>query len=618
MKNEKLINTLKMALEKCEIERKYRENEFNSEFDILLKEKEELIDQAIIVKETNDEKYLELSLKLQEVENKIKELTKKKEKKLKCVNVDVYLALRGFCNNLIEVYSNSIKEKHAKLEEIKAQIMNCVSENKFDEVDKLTLEASKVNEQIEEVILMLKEIEEFNSYIKNCETVEFEAIGKNILDGSFKIGGLNVDTIVQSENKVQKEETVQEEKEEPIKSQLDIAREIVEKVKQTRKFKDLKVAFEEVDKLPESAEKQALLNELEEMVKEVKLQEATRLVEEAEKTLKEEDALKAKEIVLKLDDGKEKEELLNRVNVLIKTINEEFSLLLEELTHKVNKGENINRKEVIKLNNLYSGLDFEDLTKYESSVKNIVEYYNNSVQDEQKENYGEKDVNKYGKLAFATELLGIGLNKVLSSKLANKIRVKKIEKNNKKLENESLSDKKKGSISKKIEKSSKNIADSSLVSGVRLFAARNKIASMKPVLYKDGLEEYDKQSFDSARSRLVKIINKNINKKSKDKAINDNKEMMVNLLEQYSEMLSVCDDYGEKYDEAIEALKGFKGNLDEATYNAYEEQFYMIANYRDYSDGEIYELSENEIDNIKTYFDSEEYKKSNVKTHYVK
>lgn len=541
-----------------------------------------------------------------------------------------------YLNKLAEISKNEIESSTNRLYEIKTLIDENNRNNNFKEISNLSDEALSLRNNVEKNNIVLNNInsliEKVNAYDLNnisaidnlASTLYAEAIVIENIVNIDTFSNINTSTN-ENTNTTNSESTnndtnanANSDEEKQKKSEYQIARDLVEKVKQTNDLEDLRAAHSAVSKLPNDHEKECLVKELKNIKIRVLIKETEKLVEEAEKTLKEEDALKAKEAVLNLDDSEEKEKLLNRVNALIKPINEEFTLLLEELIDKANRGQNINRKDVTELNNLYSKLSSEDLVKYESSVESIVDYYNNGVQEKQKDEFKENSVKKYGKLAFATEFLGIALNKVLSSKLANKLRTKKIEKNSKKLENESLSDKKKGSISKKIEKSSKNIADSSLVSGVRLFAARNKIASMKPVLYKDGLEEYDKQNFDSARSRLVSIINKNINKKSKDNAIKDNKDMMINLLEQYSEMLSVCDDYEEKYSEALKALNEFKPNLDEVTYNAYLEQFYLINNYRSYSDGEIYELSENEIDNIKTYFDSDTYKNAIVKTHYVK
>lgn len=551
-----------------------------------------------------------------------------------------------YLDKLSEISKNEIESSTNRLYEIKTLIDENNRNNNFEEISKLSDEALLLRSNIEKNNIVLNNInsliEKVNAYDLNnisaidnlASTLYSEAIvienivntdtfsnintstNENANTTNSKITNNDTNTNADTNSDTNTNTNSDEEKTE--KSEYQIARDLVENVKQTNDLEDLRAAHSAVSKLPNDHEKECLVKELENIKIRVLIKEAEKLVEEAEKTLKEEDALKAKEAVLNLVNSEEKEKLLNRVNALIKPINEEFTLLLEELIDKANRGQNINRIDVTELNNLYSKLSSEDLVKYESSVESIVDYYNNGVQEKQKDEFKENSVKKYGKLAFVTEFLGITLNKVLSSKLANKLRTMKIEKNSKKLKNESLSDKKKGSISKKIEKSSKNIADSSLVSGVRLFAARNKIASMKPVLYKAGLEEYDKQEFDSARSRLSKIINKNINKKSNDDAIKNNKDMMINVLDQYSEMLSICDDYREKYADALLALEEFKENLDEATYNAYREQFYMIACYRKHYNDEIYELKEKEIDNIKTYYDSEEYKKSNVKTHYIK
>ena len=51
--------------------------------------------------------------------------------------------------------------------------------------------------------------------------------------------------------------------------------------------------------------------------------------------------------------------------------------------------------------------------------------------------------------------------------------------------------------------------------------------------------------------------------------------MMINVLEQCSEMLSICETYEDEYENALATLEEFKLNLDEATYEAYKEQFYL-------------------------------------------
>ena len=257
----------------------------------------------------------------------------------------------------------------------------------------------------------------------------------------------------------------------------------------------------------------------------------------------------------------------------------------------------------------------------------IVTIYNNQVQNEYQESLDEEEFKKYSLQEKFVELFGSVVNFISGTKVVKNFNKKRLERLNKKLA-EAETDEEKEKYENKIKKTNKSISDNDVVSGVKLFIARNKLAKKKFKLYKGNVKDSDFVTTEDnervyenkATNNISKSLSKGLSRKLKDESIFEDRNRVITILDQYLELIA-SGTYDKEYvDEFIEVLRkvAAKKAITENEFHGYLEELKIICNYRAYNEYIPYHLDTDEVDDVIKFYDSDEYKTAKTKPRYIK
>ena len=364
------------------------------------------------------------------------------------------------------------------------------------------------------------------------------------------------------------------------------------------------------------------------------IDKARKLVELAEKTQKAKDFYNAKNAVNNLNDGKEKEKLNKRIDSLEEQNKNIFSSLMDHLKQNITDEKLIKKEEIEELSDRYQYLSeaylnqpISDDETIKDDYDRIVTIYNNQVQNEYQESLDEEEFKKYSLQEKFVELFGSVVNFISGTKVVKNFNKKRLERLNKKLA-EAETDEEKEKYENKIKKTNKSISDNDVVSGVKLFIARNKLAKKKFKLYKGNVKDSDFVTTEDnervyenkATNNISKSLSKGLSRKLKDESIFEDRNRVITILDQYLELIA-SGTYDKVYvDEFIEVLRkvAAKKAITENEFHGYLEELKIICNYRAYNEYIPYHLDTDEVDDVIKFYDSDEYKTAKTKPRYIK
>ena len=364
------------------------------------------------------------------------------------------------------------------------------------------------------------------------------------------------------------------------------------------------------------------------------IDKARKLVELAEKTQKAKDFYNAKNAVNNLNDGKEKEKLNKRIDSLEEQNKNIFSSLIDHLKQNITDEKLIKKEEIEELSDRYQYLSeaylnqpISDDETIKDDYDRIVTIYNNQVQNEYQESLDEEEFKKYSLQEKFVELFGSVVNFISGTKVVKNFNKKRLERLNKKLA-EAETDEEKEKYENKIKKTNKSISDNDVVSGVKLFIARNKLAKKKFKLYKGNVKDSDFVTTEDnervyenkATNNISKSLSKGLSRKLKDESIFEDRNRVITILDQYLELIA-SGTYDKEYvDEFIEVLRkvAAKKAITENEFHGYLEELKIICNYRAYNEYIPYHLDTDEVDDVIKFYDSDEYKTAKTKPRYIK
>lgn len=364
------------------------------------------------------------------------------------------------------------------------------------------------------------------------------------------------------------------------------------------------------------------------------IDKARKLVELAEKTQKAKDFYNAKNAVNNLNDGKEKEKLNKRIDSLEEQNKNIFSSLIDHLKQNITDEKLIRKEEIKELSDRYQYLPeaylnqpISDDETIKDDYDRIVTIYNNQVQNEYQESLDEEEFKKYSLQEKFVELFGSVVNFISGTKVVKNFNKKRLERLNKKLA-EAETDEEKEKYENKIKKTNKSISDNDVVSGVKLFIARNKLAKKKFKLYKGNVKDSDFVTTEDnervyenkATNNISKSLSKGLSRKLKDESIFEDRNRVITILDQYLELIA-SGTYDKEYvDEFIEVLRkvAAKKAITENEFHGYLEELKIICNYRAYNEYIPYHLDTDEVDDVIKFYDSDEYKTAKTKPRYIK
>ena len=364
------------------------------------------------------------------------------------------------------------------------------------------------------------------------------------------------------------------------------------------------------------------------------IDKARKLVELAEKTQKAKDFYNAKNAVNNLNDGKEKEKLNKRIDSLEEQNKNIFSSLMDHLKQNITDEKLIKKEEIEELSDRYQYLSeaylnqpISDDETIKDDYDRIVTIYNNQVQNEYQESLDEEEFKKYSLQEKFVELFGSVVNFISGTKVVKNFNKKRLERLNKKLA-EAETDEEKEKYENKIKKTNKSISDNDVVSGVKLFIARNKLAKKKFKLYKGNVKDSDFVTTEDnervyenkATNNISKSLSKGLSRKLKDESIFEDRNRVITILDQYLELIA-SGTYDKEYvDEFIEVLRkvAAKKAITENEFHGYLEELKIICNYRAYNEYIPYHLDTDEVDDVIKFYDSDEYKTAKTKPRYIK
>lgn len=364
------------------------------------------------------------------------------------------------------------------------------------------------------------------------------------------------------------------------------------------------------------------------------IDKARKLVELAEKTQKAKDFYNAKNTVNNLNDGKEKEKLNKRIDSLEEQNKNIFSSLIDHLKQNITDEKLIRKEEIKELSDRYQYLPeaylnqpISDDETIKDDYDRIVTIYNNQVQNEYQESLDEEEFKKYSLQEKFVELFGSVVNFISGTKVVKNFNKKRLERLNKKLA-EAETDEEKEKYENKIKKTNKSISDNDVVSGVKLFIARNKLAKKKFKLYKGNVKDSDFVTTEDnervyenkATNNISKSLSKGLSRKLKDESIFEDRNRVITILDQYLELIA-SGTYDKEYvDEFIEVLRkvAAKKAITENEFHGYLEELKIICNYRAYNEYIPYHLDTDEVDDVIKFYDSDEYKTAKTKPRYIK
>lgn len=389
------------------------------------------------------------------------------------------------------------------------------------------------------------------------------------------------------------------------RSKLDEACELIKDLNDANLKNDLQAEVAEIDNIITEEEKYGL---------------ATAKVKEASMLKTKASVMSAEEEIDKLPDCDKKTELKEEIKEVKIIMFNEFRELLNNLKNKVQAEEDLSYDSIKDLSAKFGELiDMDDIEnnkqiKYAKDVKELINVYNNQAQDRYKLEIAEEEPKK---ISLKDRIIEFGSSLVkwaLGTKIARKFRQGKLKK-----AQESGNTEEESKIKNKIKKND-------VVNGVRLFMARNKLAKIKPVLYKENIlninpdEAYAKDKNDSkevkkqkkkAKKQYYKLIRKYYDAKNKidkgmynklddltmDEDVVKDSERVLIVTSQFLKQLAVSDNF----EEDSKVLKEFledalnAGTIKPVQYNSYMDEINSIGYYLAANPNSIYEVALNEI-----------------------
>ena len=284
-----------------------------------------------------------------------------------------------------------------------------------------------------------------------------------------------------------------------------------------------------------------------------------------------------------------------------------FIYLLQKAEKSIENNELLDEEELLKLKDKYQFLKKDKVSFFENRLKQVINIYNIEYQQSIKEKYDNKNERKYTFYEKVTEFLGKPVTWIAGTKVVSKINKKNLEKEQAKLAD--ASSKEKCKIEQKINRIKETIEGQDIASGVRLYSARNYIRKIKPKLYANkNLTNYEAMKLKHSKQQIIKKLSKKLNKVIIKEDVKINKDRIINALDNYVELLALCDynyfddtSYNQELDNAIKFLDSSASILAKEEYYAYSNQIELINNYRLATNGQIYELSKKNIDENVSY-----------------
>lgn len=433
------------------------------------------------------------------------------------------------------------------------------------------------------------EYEYYRDLAKITGDFKYYEIAKNVLhdNGEIKSSFNNS----KPSNNDDKSLSDEEEKERKIK-------ELMEKAKEENNADYLADARKIADELSSKDDKEKL-NMAIDMLE--KICKTKNLVSVAVKTEKAKDYSKAVTAVDKLSNGETKDQLSDTLDSLVKTNNDKFISLLEELHEVISEDKDLREDLVKELVDRCAYVDNKTREKYEEKYRVVITYYNNNVQDDYQKSLTKNDFKNYGFLTKFTELFGWMVRPITKTKAYKKLLSVFKKKRDEAMDAKDVE--KQDKYAKRVEKMENRISDGDVVSGVRLFMARNKLSKLKLKLYRGKNVDFSKPT----ETISVRLDN-GINNVLKDKTISKDKSRVITILDQYMDLLASGANVKKFYDEAYEYLSSVRDVLSDSEFLAYYNEFQMIENYRNVNNNMPYHLDDknygSEIDEMVEYYDN--------------
>lgn len=351
-----------------------------------------------------------------------------------------------------------------------------------------------------------------------------------------------------------------------------------------------------------------------------------KLVSKAEQTEKFADYARAYNACKELhEDDDKKLEFAARLDSLQKLNNDKFIKLKRILLDKIVSEEPIEQSEIIELSDRYQYISKDIFEKFKKDYEEIINVYNNQVQNEYQEELEKNDFEHYSFIEKFREFASKPIIWVSKTKIASKINKKIINRIREKSDSYSKFTKKIASrLENKIENS---VKDGDVINSYKLFKSRNDLAKIKPKLYKgEELTRKQNKKYVKASNRIEKELKKGLDKLSNNEDILNDNSRVITILDQYVDLIAMGTYNEENVEKALYYLDSVKDVLTEGEYNAYYEQILMINNYRHNNEEKPYEYSKTdeegnksyEVEEILKYYDSDAYKVLHHPQQYIK
>lgn len=489
-------------------------------------------------------------------------------------------------NDLVSV----IREKSDELRNLKNEIVQANNLNNFILVEKLSLDARKLNTNISCIREKFQETNKLINYIEktlgNIDNLSFEQIVsefENNKDKITEIGLLsNEDSTEKNKNKKEKE----------LKNKINLIKELLEKTKTNNDEKDLESANKLIKELPDSLDKKALQQKAIEVKEAIeknkqeleiknKINSIEELLEKAKKDNSNKELDKACELINQLPEYKDKNDLQQKaaeINELIKEKNreaiealfEEFKITVDKLQLDFEKYKLEELKRIIdslkkKANIIGNNLKFTNLKDFKQSLENLnslIFKYNVKEKEENRILKSEEILDEKVEHKTFKEILTLNANRI------------------------------KDKIVKK--------TDDTFMNTISVLCAKNKLSKLKYKLYKNGVsglgkkkKNYDASNKIIAKRLLKYLLNKEIGLKEKCKKWLELISIMPNKLKIYKteyEMKDILIEAKTCFDTALdsdeisrEEYEGFVSiALDICRYREEVDDFYVLPNGKEF------------------------------------
>lgn len=521
----------------------------------------------------------------------------------------------------LEVLENPIKEKLDYYKKAKEKAEETIILKERESSDLLLFLTVDDTEKLDKLRKISKELKKQKEIIKNLESnISLIENALNERDINELINILNSKTNKKLIIKLGKDDNSKTYK---TNNLLEEAKKLVDALKGKNLTREnLKRAKEAVMKLEDTSEKKELIKLLDEYELELKkIEEANKnneLKENIENALQEiEKTLIDKKDTITISDINELNSKLNSVSDNIIKLTDGSNIDFEERVNcikfelgyqeckiiAIDSASFEDKKDILheKIENLidiFGNLNEENKKARANILNTIIMYYNREGQYlYQQELYSNDNQEKYSFFTKFSEFVAGGLfNKITSSKLYKKFFDRKLKKAKEK------------NNDKKIEKYSKKISDIGIINGVRLFINRNKIANLKPKLYKENIlaSDKDKNKYDKSIQYISDKMTSKLDEYSTDSKKTNNKGVVTNIILQYIDTIALSNDYENIANNAEQfIIDSFNnGIISDAEYRAYIQEIENIISYRGSFDDNPYEVNEDEISDMIIYCDS--------------